>query len=149
MDAADYWVRLVGSDGVRREGPLSVMWSVMFEAVPPSRSFPSYRGQRNFTGWYWSATGGGHVPHESWLERDHLMRLDFDPAVVGMAAQPFALSWRDGGMGPLTHTPDFTTTSSRATGGAGSTSPSATRRRSSSPGRNATSSAPRKPSSGS
>lgn len=107
MDAAKYWVRLVGPEGARREGPLSVLWSARFEAGLPSRSFPSYRGQRNFTGLYWSATCGGHVPYESWLERDHLMRLDFDCEVVGVAAQPFILSWRDDAMGPLKHTPDF------------------------------------------
>lgn len=107
MDAADFWVRLVGPDGAKREGPLSVMWPVRFESGVPSRSFPSYRGQRNFTGWYWSATAGGHVPYESWLERDHLMRLDFDSEVVGVAAQPFGLSWRDSELGPLTHTPDL------------------------------------------
>lgn len=34
------------------------------------------------------ATTGAHVGFESWLERDHLMLLDFDPGVVGIAAQP-------------------------------------------------------------
>ncbi|MFF3874409.1 hypothetical protein [Streptomyces sp. NPDC001978] len=71
------------------------MWSLRFEAGYPSRSFPSCRGQGNFTGWYWSATGDGHVPYEAWLERHHLTRLDFDVAVVGVDAQPFTLSWRD------------------------------------------------------
>lgn len=71
MDAADFWVRLVGPDGVRREGPLSAMWPVRFESGMPSRSFPSYRGRRNFTGWYWSATAEGHVPLERALEADH------------------------------------------------------------------------------
>jgi hypothetical protein len=33
------------------------------------------------------------VGYESWPERDHVMLLDFDPAVVGMASQPFWLSW--------------------------------------------------------
>lgn len=31
---------------------------------------PSYRGQRNFPGW-WSATTRSHVLYESWLERHH------------------------------------------------------------------------------
>ncbi|MGW4913761.1 hypothetical protein [Streptomyces sp. NPDC004270] len=47
MDAADFWVRLVGPDGVRRDGPLSVMWPVRFVAGRPSRSFPTCRGWRN------------------------------------------------------------------------------------------------------
>ena len=32
---------------------------------------------------------------ESWLERDHVMAMDFDPAIVGIASQPFWLHWRD------------------------------------------------------
>ncbi|MFH9072556.1 TnsA-like heteromeric transposase endonuclease subunit [Streptomyces alboflavus] len=107
MDAADFWVTMTGPDGARRQGPLSVMWPQRFEASNPSRSFPAYRGQINFTGWYWSATCRGHVPYESWLERDHLIRLDFDRTTVAMAAQPFRLAWDDGVVGHLEHTPDF------------------------------------------
>lgn len=69
-------------------------------------SFPSFKGQRNFPGWWWSATGGCHVGHESWLERDHAMLLDFDPDVVGFASQPFRLHWLDGERG-RGHVPDF------------------------------------------
>ena len=36
---------------------------------------------------------------ESWLERDHLMLMDFDPAVRAVSSQPFWLRWRDGGAG--------------------------------------------------
>jgi hypothetical protein len=49
--------------------------AVAFESVPPDSSFPVYRGQRNNTGLWWSATTGGHVGFESWLERDHLRPL--------------------------------------------------------------------------
>jgi hypothetical protein len=43
-----------------------------------------------------ASVGGGtptrqHVGYESWLERDHLMLLDYDPDVVGIASQPFWL----------------------------------------------------------
>jgi hypothetical protein len=55
----------------------------------PVRSFPSYKGQRNYPGWYWSATMGRRVGFESWVERDHLVALDFDPAVTAVASQPF------------------------------------------------------------
>lgn len=55
-----------------------------FEAGLPVRGFPSYRGQRHFPGLYWSATTGGHVGFESWLERDHAMLLDFTPEVTGL-----------------------------------------------------------------
>ncbi|WP_326809688.1 reverse transcriptase domain-containing protein [Streptomyces scopuliridis] len=50
--------------------PLTDVLSVEFEAGLPVRGFPSYRGQRHFPGLYWSATTGGHVGFESWLERD-------------------------------------------------------------------------------
>jgi hypothetical protein len=34
------------------------------------------------SGLWWSATTGGHVGFESWLERDQVMALDFDAAVT-------------------------------------------------------------------
>jgi hypothetical protein len=89
---------------VRR--PLSDVPAVAFELVPPVRSFPSYKGQRNYPGLYWSACSGAHVGFESWLERDEAMSLDFDGAVVGFAAQPFWLSWPDIDR-VRSHAPDF------------------------------------------
>ena len=94
-------------DGTLRRAPLSpAAASSRLEYVAPVRSFPSYRGQRNFPGLWWSATSGRHVGFESWLERDHAMLLDFDPRVVAFAAQPFRLSWREGGQ-KRSHVPDF------------------------------------------
>ena len=60
-----------------------------FEACVPVRRSPQYKGQRHFLGRYWSAPMARHVGYESWPERNHLMLLDFDPAVVAMASQPF------------------------------------------------------------
>jgi hypothetical protein len=34
----------------------------------PWRVFRSHRGQAHYSGWYWSATMGGHVVYESRLE---------------------------------------------------------------------------------
>jgi hypothetical protein len=70
------------------------------------RSFPSYQGQRNYPGLWWSATGGRHVGYESWLERDCAMLLDHDPGVVGFASQPFWLHWREGRR-VRSHAPDW------------------------------------------
>ncbi|MBM0238239.1 TnsA-like heteromeric transposase endonuclease subunit [Micromonospora sp. ATA32] len=78
-----------------------------FEAVPPVRSFPVYRGQRNNTGLWWSATTGAHAGFESWLERDHLTLLDFDPVVVAISSQPFWLLWDDDAGRRRSHAPDF------------------------------------------
>ncbi|MGW9031743.1 TnsA-like heteromeric transposase endonuclease subunit [Streptomyces sp. NPDC055722] len=97
----------VSTAEVRERGPLSRLWPVRFESVRPERRFPAFRGQGNWCGWYWSATCGGHVGYESWLERDRLMLLDFDPLVTGMASQPFRLSWTSTGGKRVRHTPDF------------------------------------------
>jgi hypothetical protein len=41
------------------------------------------------------------------LERDHVLHLDFDPSVVGIASQPFWLHWTAEGGKPVAHAPDF------------------------------------------
>lgn len=83
------------------------MWSTPFEFAAPWRGFASYRGQSSFSGWWWSATAGAHVGFESWLERDQLMVLDFDPGVLGIASQPFRLSWQDAVGARRRHVPDY------------------------------------------
>jgi hypothetical protein len=88
---------------------------VRFEDVAPARSFRWSRRQQHFPGWWWLATTGRHVGYESWLERDHLMLLDFDPAVVAVSSQPFWLHWNDGRRSRR-HAPDFF---ARLAGGAG------------------------------
>ena len=42
-----------------------------------------------------------------WLERDHLLNLDFDPTVVGIVPQLFWLHWIDAAGKPDSHAPDF------------------------------------------
>lgn len=96
----------VDSTGARCHGPLSEVWATPFERVAPVRSFPSFRGQVNFTGLYYAATMDAHVGFESWLERDVAMTLDFDPEVVAFASQPFWLSWAEDGK-ERRHPPDF------------------------------------------
>ncbi|MEU6142987.1 TnsA-like heteromeric transposase endonuclease subunit [Streptomyces sp. NPDC047081] len=107
VSAEDVELEYVSAAGVRERGSLGRLWSVPFELVRPERRFPAFRGQDNWCGWYWSATCGGHVGYESWLERDHLMLLDFDPLVTGMASQPFRLSWAGSDGKRMRHTPDF------------------------------------------
>ncbi|WP_133806051.1 TnsA-like heteromeric transposase endonuclease subunit [Kribbella caucasensis] len=102
----DFGLHFVGSDGQERDESLSSGWTVPFEMALPVRKFSSYRGQRSFSGLWWSSTISEHVGFESWLERDHVMVLDFDPAVVGLSSQPFRLSWRRGGKTRI-HTPDY------------------------------------------
>lgn len=89
-----------------RQALLAVCWNARFEDVPPVRDFPSYRGQRNFPGLYFAACTGRHVGFESWLERDHMMLLDFSPQVRAFSAQPFWLLWPSGGR-VRRHAPDI------------------------------------------
>lgn len=69
VSAEDVELEYVSAVGVRERGSLGHLWSVPFESVRPERRFPTFRGQTNRCGWYWSVTCGGHVGYESWLER--------------------------------------------------------------------------------
>ncbi|MFE7752519.1 TnsA-like heteromeric transposase endonuclease subunit [Streptomyces sp. NPDC057428] len=87
--------------------PLTDVWAVRFEDAAPVREFHSYKGQRHLPGLWWSSTAGRHVGYESWLERDHVMLLDFDAAVVGVSSQPFWLFWTGGNGKGVSHAPDY------------------------------------------
>lgn len=69
------------------------MAGVPFESCQPVRGFPSYKGQRNLVGRWRTATTGTLIGYESWLERDRLVLLDFEPSIVDIASQPFWLFW--------------------------------------------------------
>jgi len=97
----------VCADGAEHHVPLAEALAVPFEHGLPVRRFTSHRGQRHLSGLWWSATTGGHVGFESWLERDHLLALDFDPVVTGIASQPFWLRWADATGGRVSHAPDY------------------------------------------
>ncbi|MDX1873283.1 TnsA-like heteromeric transposase endonuclease subunit [Mycolicibacterium sp. 120266] len=57
----------------------------------PWRTFRWYRGQKHYSGSYWSSTVGGHVIYESRLELARLLFADFDTSVQCIIAQPFLL----------------------------------------------------------
>ena len=99
-------LRYVDVDGRDCSGRWPVAAALPLEFAAPVRSLPSFRGQHNNTGLWWCATTGRHVGYESWLQRDHVTLLDFDAAVVGLASQPFWLSWQDSGV-RREHAPDF------------------------------------------
>ncbi|QWF85652.1 TnsA-like heteromeric transposase endonuclease subunit [Amycolatopsis sp. CA-230715] len=104
--SAGFDVGFVGERGAEVRVPLDDAAAVPFERSTPVRSFPSYKGQANYPGFYYAATMGAHVVFESWLERDTAMALDFDGEIVGFAAQPFWLSWPDTDRA-RSHAPDF------------------------------------------
>jgi hypothetical protein len=106
LPAVGVQVVFVDDAGVKQSGALEVLWGTGFERVSPVRSFGSFRGQRSFQGSWWFATTGEHVGFESWVERDAVMLLDFDPDVVAVSSQPFCLRWA-GQPGARRHVPDF------------------------------------------
>lgn len=57
----------------------------------PWRTFRWHRGQKHYSGTYWSSTDQGHVIYESRLELTRLLFADFDPHVRRIIAQPFLL----------------------------------------------------------
>jgi hypothetical protein len=106
LSARGVQVVFVDEAGAKRSGALEVLWNTGFERVSPVRSFGSFQGQRSFQGLWWFATTGEHVGFESWVERDAVMLLDFDPDVVAVSSQPFCLTWA-GQPGGRRHVPDF------------------------------------------
>jgi hypothetical protein len=97
---------LEGRGAERRERP--ALWpGLQPELFLPVREFRWARGQGHLPGLWWSVTTGSHVGYESWLERDHVMLLDFDPQVAAIAAQPFWLCWRDDAGRSRRHAPDL------------------------------------------
>ncbi|WP_234365284.1 TnsA-like heteromeric transposase endonuclease subunit [Streptomyces sp. RTd22] len=113
--ASEAQVGFVGADGAARLGPLARYWGEPFELASPTRKFIAFKGQKNFTGDYWAATTRDLVGYESWVERDVAMALDFDPAVIALASQPFRLLWTDGDR-DREHTPDYFARLSDGTG---------------------------------
>lgn len=87
-------------------GHLSESWMLPFEDALPIRRTIAYKGQHNFAGLWWCGTNRRHVGFESWCERDHLMRMDFDPDVTGMASQPFSIALPDS-LPQHSHVPDY------------------------------------------
>lgn len=99
-------MQFVDVDAVERYALLAECGSVRFEVLAPVAPFVTYRGQRSWSGRWWSATVGRHVAYRSWLARDHAMELDHDPHVLAYAARPFWLYFRDG-LKDRRHGPDF------------------------------------------
>ncbi|GIG30786.1 TnsA-like heteromeric transposase endonuclease subunit [Cellulomonas marina] len=94
------------SEGVELESDLA---DVDLRAVAqgmPVRLPPSYAGQRNYPGLFWSSTNGRHVVYESLLELAWLWLADFDASIVRVSAQPLRIVGWDGGRQRVRY-PDF------------------------------------------
>jgi hypothetical protein len=101
-----FWVQYVDPVGTETRASLHDCSGLPLESALPVRTFSRFHGQRNNPGLWWSATQRRHIGFESWLERDHLTLLDFDPGIVAIAAQPFRLCWHEHD-GSRSHVPDF------------------------------------------
>jgi hypothetical protein len=85
---------------------LARCWATDFENSSSVRRVAAYKGQRNFSGLWWCASISRHVGFDSWLERDHLIRLDLDPTVTGIASQPFRIKFPEP-LPQIWHVPDY------------------------------------------
>jgi len=106
-ELGEYRVGYISQDGMRHQVSLTGAQAVRFEVMTPARRFAARKGQRHLPGLWWSSTVAGHVGYESWLERDHLIWLDWDRTVTGIASQPFWLSWTGADGKDVVHAPDF------------------------------------------
>ena len=86
--------------------PLASTSVECLSAATPWRTFRWYKGQKHYSGWYWSATDLCSVIYESRLELCRLLYADFDPSVSRIVAQPFLLK---SGVKSVTrqHIPDY------------------------------------------
>ncbi|WP_206074629.1 TnsA-like heteromeric transposase endonuclease subunit [Antribacter gilvus] len=99
-------VRFKDAAGRESSADLGVVDPGVLAAGSPFRVFRWRRGQAHYSGWYWSATTGGHVVYESRLELARLLLADLDRRVVAIAAQPFCVTAEVEGV-RRRHVPDF------------------------------------------
>ena len=95
--AADILVGYRSEDGKWHEAPLGRVDPERVIAGIPVRESVWVRGQRHYSGWYWSSTMRRQLAYESRLELARMMVADINPNVTGIAGQPFRLKGPDGG----------------------------------------------------
>jgi hypothetical protein len=92
VDLASVTVRVRSRlDGSERSGPWKDVTTQRLRAAAPWRTFRWYKGQKHYSGTYWTATCAGHVTYESRLELGRLLLADFDKSVSCVVSQPFLL----------------------------------------------------------
>ncbi|MGB5150312.1 MAG: TnsA-like heteromeric transposase endonuclease subunit [Mycobacterium sp.] len=75
-------------------------------SATPWRTLRWHRGQKHYSGTYWSSTLGSHVIYESRLELARLLFADFDMSVRQIVARPFLLR-ASADRKPRKHIPDY------------------------------------------
>ncbi len=87
-------------------GPLANLAPDLLRRCRPVRAPAAYADQRHMPGSWYSTTAGRHLEHESLLERDWMLVMDFDPRVEWICEQPLRLRYtRDGRK--ASHVPDL------------------------------------------
>ncbi|AXH97068.1 TnsA-like heteromeric transposase endonuclease subunit [Ornithinimicrobium avium] len=108
----DTEVRYVDADGESVTTSLRQLDLKRASTALPVRRLKSHVRQRHYSGLFWSATTGAHVPYESRLELDRLWLADFDADVHWIAAQPMWFGGSDEGV-LRRHAPDLLLTDRR------------------------------------
>lgn len=99
-------VTYVDKDALTVEAALRDVHPASLRSAQPVRRMPTYAGQRNYPGLFWSATTGTQLHYESLLELDRLWLADADPDVCHITTQPFWLTGPDGSR-VRRHVPDL------------------------------------------
>jgi hypothetical protein len=93
-------------DGAEEVRPWSRADVESLGTASPWRTFRWYKGQKHYSGAFWTATNRDHVIYESRLELARLLFADFDLSVQRIVAQPFLLKARVSGA-LRKHIPDY------------------------------------------
>jgi hypothetical protein len=86
--------------------PIAAVRLDELSGAAPWRTLRWFKGQKHYSGWYWSATTRCSVIYESRLEQCRLVYADFDRSVRHIVAQPFMLGARVKGVARQ-HIPDY------------------------------------------
>lgn len=100
------WVPGPGQPTQTAALPLIRSAGISLADASPVRVPAFYRGQSSKPGYYWMASVGGHVSHESKAERLYLMELDWLGTATRVLPQPFRLHFPRNAR-PFRHIPDF------------------------------------------
>ena len=99
-------VRWRPDDGDEVAGSFDEFDANLLKSSVPWRVFRWRKGQRHYSGSYWSSTMDAHVIYESRLELSRLIFADFDRSVSRIFAQPFILA-ANVGCKRRRHIPDY------------------------------------------
>ena len=86
---ADATIRYCDRLGVERAARWGEVAPDDLAAAMPVRVPPTYSGQRNYPGLFWSVRSRRHLVYESLLELAHLWLMDFRATTAAISTQPF------------------------------------------------------------